>query len=166
VNNVRVEPSGIHLSQVREQQGKEGMEFVYDVSISDVSKVALPGKIVIETDYLQRPRIEIPVTAAVLNTELAVEPGSFFFGNVGAGEKVARTVRIRERDGKPPKVLKIESGGMTIETVVKEEGGTVKIVATLDGSTLTGAQTGEIRVYTDSVTQSLLAIPVLAMRSR
>ena len=79
---------------------------------------------------------------------------------------MARTVNLRGREGKTPRVSKIEHDESKIETEILEKAGEIQIVARMKGSQLREQYNGEIRVYTDSPTQPVVVIPVLAIPER
>ena len=139
----------------------EENKYSYFVTINKYDYIGkFNGIVFIYSSSNKQERIDVPFSGEVVG-DLTFYPENLYFGSFKKGQDVKKTIIINFVN-KEVKIEKIETEPSNINYIVSElnNTGTKKIDVNLSKDTTVGKITGSLKIYTNSVIQPVINIPI------
>ncbi len=150
-------------SIVLKEQKKTGNQAAYTVSLAENVPVGrLTGKIVVDTNSRQSPKIQIPFYAFVQG-RVTVTPQLLSFGVIPPGEPSRREITLRGTGDRGFSVERVTATTdlITTEVVPEPEGGGYRILVTYDPKGKTRGRVSEkLTILVEDGGEEILEVPV------
>ncbi|MEK6559692.1 MAG: DUF1573 domain-containing protein [Planctomycetota bacterium] len=156
----KVESPNPYVTITQNKIGEEN-KYSYFVTINKYDYIGkFNGIVFIYSSSNKQERIDVPFSGEVVG-DLTFYPENLYFGSFKKGQDVKKTIIINFVN-KEVKIEKIETEPSNINYIVSElnNTGTKKIDVNLSKDTTVGKITGSLKIYTNSVIQPVINIPI------
>lgn len=156
----KVESPNLYISIIENKTGDEN-KYNYFIAINKYDYIGkFSGIVFVYTSSNKQERIDVPFSGEVIG-DLTFYPEILSFGSFKKGQDIKKTLIINIVN-KEVKIEKIETEPGNINYIVSElnNTGTKKIDVNLSKDTTVGKITGSLKIYTNSVIQPIINIPI------